>query len=55
VCLGKYFALTELQLVLASVVQRYRLTLPSCAPPVEAEPLITLHPKGGVHLVLEPA
>ena len=55
VCLGKYFALTELQLVLATIVQRYRLRRPAGAPPVEAEPLITLHPKGGVHLVLEAA
>jgi cytochrome P450 len=53
ICLGKYFALTELQLVLATISQRYRLRLPPGAPPVEAEPLITLHPKGGVHLVLE--
>jgi cytochrome P450 len=54
-CLGKYFALTELQLVLATISQRFRLTLAEGAPPVEAEPLITLHPKGGVHLVLERA
>jgi cytochrome P450 len=53
ICLGKYFALTELQLVLATITQRYRLRLPPGARPVEAEPLITLHPKGGIHLLLE--
>jgi cytochrome P450 len=53
ICLGKYFALTELQLVLATISQRYRLRLPPGSKPVEAEPLITLHPKGGIHLVLQ--
>jgi len=53
ICLGKYFALTELQLVVATISQRFTLRLPPGAAPVEAEPLITLHPKGGVHLVVE--
>ncbi|MTE12570.1 cytochrome P450 [Nocardia aurantiaca] len=50
VCVGKHFALTELVLVLATVASRYRLRLPDGAAPITPEALITLHPKGGVHL-----
>ncbi len=52
ICLGKYFALTELQLVVATISQRFSLRLQAGAQPVEALPLITLHPKDGVHLVV---
>ncbi|MCA2211699.1 cytochrome P450 [Jidongwangia harbinensis] len=54
VCIGKHFALTELVLALATVNQRHRLVLPPGAPEVEPEPLITLHPRGGIHLAWEP-
>ncbi|GAA2083792.1 cytochrome P450 [Streptomyces albiaxialis] len=54
VCIGKHFALTELVLALTTVARRHRLVLPDGAPEVEPDPLITLHPKGGVHLRLEP-
>ncbi|MFF7154339.1 cytochrome P450 [Streptomyces sp. NPDC008139] len=53
VCIGKHFALTELTLVLATVASGHRLVLPEGAPEVVPEALITLHPKGGVHLRLE--
>ncbi|MFY1649809.1 cytochrome P450 [Solwaraspora sp. WMMB762] len=53
VCIGKHFALSELVLVLATVARRHRLVLPPGAPEVRPEALITLHPKGGVHLNLE--
>src|SRR5262249_883977 len=53
ICLGKYFALTELALVVATITQRYGRRLYPGVRPVEAEPLITLHPKGGVHLMLQ--
>jgi cytochrome P450 len=53
VCIGKHFALAELVLVLATVARRHRLVLPPDAPEVHPEALITLHPKGGVHLDLE--
>ncbi len=44
-CIGNSFAMTEATLLLASIVQRYRLTLlPGTQ--VELEPLITLRPKG---------
>lgn len=53
ICIGKHFALAELVLVLATVARRHRLTLPAGAPEVLPEALITLHPRGGVHLNLE--
>ena len=52
-CIGNSFALTEAQLILASLVQRYRWQ-PVSAAPVEVEPLITLRPKGGLPMRLQP-
>lgn len=52
VCIGKHFALAELTLALAMVARRHRLVLPEDARKVEPEPLITLHPRGGIHLRL---
>lgn len=50
-CIGNNFAMTEAILLLASIVQRYRLTLlPGI--PVELEPLITLRPKGKLMMTL---
>jgi cytochrome P450 len=51
-CIGNIFALTEAQLVLATVAQRYRLKLAS-QHPIELQPLITLRPRYGVKVVLE--
>ncbi|WP_371478772.1 cytochrome P450 [Kitasatospora sp. NBC_00315] len=53
VCIGKHFALTELMLVLATVAREYRLVTPPGAAEVQPDPLITLHPRGGIHLALE--
>ncbi|MFE4915455.1 cytochrome P450 [Streptomyces sp. NPDC056652] len=53
VCLGKHFALTEICLAMAAIARRYRLVSPPGAPEVLPDALITLHPKGGVHLRLE--
>jgi cytochrome P450 len=47
VCIGAHFALMEAHLVLATLARRYRFDLMPSAP-IEAEPLITLRPKGGV-------
>ncbi|MFO0694058.1 MAG: cytochrome P450 [Polyangiales bacterium] len=47
ICIGNGFALMEAQLLLAQIVQRYRLELDR-AHPVEIEPLITLRPKHGI-------
>ncbi|NGO06298.1 cytochrome P450 [Streptomyces sp. HC44] len=53
ICIGKHFALAELILVLTTIARGHRLVMPADAPEVHPDPLITLHPKGGVHLRLE--
>lgn len=49
-CIGNAFALTEIQLVLATVLQRYRLAL---APghPVQPSPMIALRPRYGLPMM----
>src|SRR6185437_12041327 len=51
ICIGNAFAITEAQLVVATIAQRYRLRL---APghPVELHPLITLRPRHGMRMTL---
>ncbi|MCI0648631.1 MAG: cytochrome P450 [Chloroflexi bacterium] len=46
-CIGSHFALTEAQLILATIAQRCRLELVP-GHPVEPDPLITLRPKYGL-------
>ena len=48
-CIGSNFAMMEAQLVLASIVQRYRLALVP-GHPVELEPLITLRSRTGMRM-----
>lgn len=52
ICVGNTFAMTEMQLVLATMTQRYRVSL---APGhrVELEPLLSLRPKNGVLISIE--
>lgn len=52
-CIGNYFALTEAQLILATIAQRYRLRLVPDHP-VELDALITLRPRHGIRVTLEP-
>ncbi len=52
-CIGSRFALTEAILVLCTIAQRWRLRLVP-QHPVELHPLITLRPRYGVKVVLEP-
>jgi len=53
ICIGNSFAMTEATLLLASIVQRYRLSLvPGTR--VALEPLITLRPKGHLMMTLTP-
>ncbi len=52
-CIGNVFALTEAQLVLATIAQNYRLRLVPDHP-IELQPLITLRPRHGVKMTLEP-
>ena len=51
-CIGKHFALTELVVITAMFAQAYRVSRPAGQPPVGFAPLTTLHPKGGISLLL---
>jgi cytochrome P450 len=51
-CIGNYFALVEAQLVVATLVQRYRLRLVP-RHRVEPWPLITLRPRYGMPMFIE--
>jgi cytochrome P450 len=53
VCIGNHFALVEAQLILATWAQRFRFRLAQPAP-IEPEPLVTLRPRGGVWVEVEP-
>ena len=52
-CIGAPFAMLEMPIVLAAIAQRFRLRLAPGAM-VEAEPLVTLRPRHGMPMVLEP-
>lgn len=52
-CIGKHFALTELHVIATMLAQTFHVTRPPGQPPVGFEPLVTLHPKGGIHLLLQ--
>ena len=54
VCIGNEFALMESQLLLTMILQRYRVR-PLADRPVEPEVRLTLRPRGGLHVTLEPA
>ena len=53
ICIGNTFALAEMQLILATIAQRYRLVLAPQAPEVKPVTLITLHPNQ-VQVQLQP-
>jgi cytochrome P450 len=50
VCIGNSFAMMEMQLIMAAVLSRYRLTLAEGQGEPELEPLIVLQPKEGIKL-----
>jgi cytochrome P450 len=52
VCLGQHFAVLEMTLAAAMLLQRYRLALPAGAAACEPELHVTLRPRGGVQLRL---
>ena len=52
-CIGNIFALTEAQLVLAAVAQRYRLRMVP-GHRIELQPLVTLRSRYGVKVTLKP-
>jgi cytochrome P450 len=51
-CIGNNFALMEMQLIVASIAQRFRLRLVP-GHQVEADPSITLRPRNGVKVTLQ--
>jgi len=53
ICLGKHFAMLESQVILATVLQRYRIRLLDLEPAIPHF-LITLRPKNGLVCTLEP-
>jgi cytochrome P450 len=54
ICIGNTFAMTEAQLVVATIAQRYRLRIVP-GHPVELHPLITLRPRHEIRMTLHPA
>jgi cytochrome P450 len=52
-CIGNLFALTEAQIVLVTIAQKYRLRV-LADHPIELHPLVTLRPRHGVKVTLEP-
>ena len=53
-CIGSNFALTEMQLILATVAQRHQLHLVP-GHPVEPEALLSLRPRYGLRMTLQHA
>ncbi|MFE0457856.1 cytochrome P450 [Kitasatospora sp. NPDC058965] len=52
-CIGKHFALIEFHLITAMLAQAFTVSRPAGQPDVGFAPLLTLHPKGGIHLRLQ--
>lgn len=53
-CLGLNFAMTEIQIVLALILQRFHLELAAESAQVSPDPSVTLRPIPGIHLKLTP-
>ncbi|MGD9723242.1 MAG: cytochrome P450 [Pirellulales bacterium] len=53
VCIGNTFATMEMILILASVLQKFRVRLAPGQGEAEPEPLIAIRPKGGLRVSLE--
>lgn len=51
VCIGNAFAMMEMQIILAAIVQRFRVA-PVAGFELELDPSITLRPKGGLPLAI---
>jgi cytochrome P450 len=51
-CIGNHFAMTEAQLVMATLAAKFRLRLADSRP-IRPQPLITLRPGGGIKMVIE--
>jgi cytochrome P450 len=53
-CIGLHFAMMEMQLVLVMALQRFRF-VPAPGQTVEAQPMVSLRPKGGVWMLAKAA
>jgi cytochrome P450 len=53
-CIGRPFALMEMQIALAMIMQRYHLSLADPTVPVEIEAYIALRPKDGLRMHVQP-
>jgi cytochrome P450 len=53
VCLGQHFAIMEMTLLSAMLLQRFELRLPDNAPPVEPQLHVTLRPKNPIQIWLQ--
>ena len=53
VCIGQHFALLEMTVVAAMLLQRFRLVLPEPAPAALPKMNVTLRPDGPVQLLLQ--
>lgn len=55
ICIGQLLALSEMTLIVAMVLQRFRLQFaPGQSHEVEPEPLLAIRPKGGLRMVVTP-
>lgn len=52
-CIGNHFAMMEMVLILASIGQKFKLRYKPGQPPLEAEALLTLAPKGDIYVTIE--
>ena len=53
ICIGASLAMTEAQLILATVAQRYRIRF-AAGQDIHLQHRVTLRPKGGMRMILEP-
>jgi cytochrome P450 len=53
VCIGQHFALLEMTLASAMLLQRWTMTLPPATGPAEPDMNVTLRPRGGLRLRLQ--
>ncbi|WP_257009370.1 cytochrome P450 [Bacillus sp. 7884-1] len=53
ICIGNHFALMEATMILVTILQKYKVLLPSESKEVELAPLITLRPKNGIKLRIQ--
>ena len=52
ICIGNTFATMEMILILASVLQKFRVRLAADQPEPEPEVMIAIRPKGGMRVLL---